>query len=175
MTYLAFNDIKLDFATSAKRRTRVQRAQFGDGYSQVLTDGINSDIEQWDCVSSVLTNEEADSIESYLLSLRGVPIPWTPPRNTKVFSRPFESGQLKLGYTNIASGTLVLTGYTRPADYTANLVTGVLTSVTIPNGTVVEVTLEQAAKNYLLNDGWTFELVTPIYSRLKFSLTQVYI
>ena len=173
MTYLAFNDIKLDFATQAKRSTRIQRAQFGDGYSQILTYGLNSDVEKWDCTSALLTNDEANSIESYLLSLRGTAIPWTPPLNTKTFSRPFESGKLLLGYTNISS--LVLTGYTRPVNYTANLVTGLLTSVDIANGTVVAITLTQAAKNYVLDSGWTFELVTPIYSRLKFSLTQVYV
>jgi|TARA_Y100000289_G_scaffold11024_1_gene10125 phage-related protein len=173
MTYLAFNDIKLDFATQAKRSTRIQRAQFGDGYSQVLTDGLNADVEKWDCTSALLTNDEANSIESYLLSLKGVAIPWTPPLNTKTFSRPFESGKLLLGYTNISS--LTLTGYSRPSNYSANLTTGVLTSVDIANGTVVAVTLTQSPKKYLLDSGWTFELVTPIYSRLKFSLTQVYL
>jgi|TARA_B100000073_G_scaffold347187_1_gene360693 phage-related protein len=173
MTYLAFNDIKLEFATQAKRSTRIQRAQFGDGYSQVLTDGLNTDVERWECTTGLLTNEEAHSIESYLLSLKGAAIPWIPPLNTKTFSRPFESGRLKLGYTNIS--TLTLTGYTRPANYTANLATGVLDSVDISDGTVVAVSLTQSAKNYLLDDGWSFELVTPIYSRLKFNLTQVYI
>jgi len=173
MTYLAFNDIKLDFATQAKRSTRIQRAQFGDGYSQILTDGVNSDVERWDCTSALLTNDEANSIESYLLSLRGAAIPWTPPRNTKTFSRPFESGKLHLGYTNISS--LTLTGLIRPDNYTANLVTGLLTSVDIANGTVVAITPTQSPKNYALDSGWTFELVTPIFSRLKFSLTQVYV
>jgi len=151
MTYLSFNDIKLERTTSIKTTSRVQRAQFGDGYSQVLTDELNADVERWDCTTGLLTNEEAYSIESYLLSVKGQTINWISPLNTKTFSRPFAAGKLKLGYTNLSA--LTLTGYTRPTHYTANLVTGDLTSVTIANGTIVPVTLTLAARNYLLDDG----------------------
>uniref|UniRef100_G8EY08 Uncharacterized protein n=1 Tax=Synechococcus phage S-CAM8 TaxID=754038 RepID=G8EY08_9CAUD len=173
MTYLAFNDIKLERTTSVKTTSRVQRAQFGDGYSQVLTDGLNTDVERWDCTTGLLTNEEAYSIESYLLSTRGQAISWISPLNTKTFSRPFASGQLRLGYTNLSA--LTLTGYARPTNYTANLVTGVLASVDIADGTVVPISLTLAAKNYLLDDGWTLTPETPAYARIKFSLTQVYV
>lgn len=173
MTYLAFNDIKLERTTSIKTTSRVQRAQFGDGYSQVLTDGLNTDVEKWNCTTGLLTNEEAYSIESYFLSTRGQAINWISPLNTKTFSRPFASGQLKLGYTNLSA--LTLTGYARPTNYTANLVTGVLTSVDIADGTVVPISLTLAAKNYLLDDGWTLTPETPSYARIKFGLTQVYV
>ena len=173
MDFMSFDDIELDYATQARRSTRIQRAQFGDGYSQVLTDGLNADVEKWDCVSTLLTNEEANSLESYLLSLNGSPIQWTPPLNTKKFARPVQSGQLDLGYKNIA--TLHLEGYHTPANYTVNLTTGIVTSNTILDGQRVDVTLVQAAKNYVLDNGWIFELVSPGFSRLKFSLTQVYL
>jgi phage-related protein len=173
MTYLAFDDIKLDWATQSKRSVRVQRVQFGDGYSQIQTDGLNSNLEQWRCRSALLTYEEAQSIESYLLSLHGQAITWTPPLNTKTFSRPITSGQLDLGYTNIS--TISLDGYSRPTDYTVNLATGLITSVTIANGTVVEVTLTLEARTFLLDDGWNFELVTAGYCHLDFGLTRVYV
>lgn len=173
MTYLAFNDIKLERTTSVKTTSRVQRAQFGDGYSQVLTDGLNADVERWDCTTGLLTNEEAYSIESFLLSQKGQAISWISPLNTKTFSRPFASGKLNLGYTNLS--TLTLTGYTTPSNYSVNLVTGVVTSVDIANGTLVPITLTLAARNYLLDDGWTLTPETPAYARLKFGLTQVYV
>ena len=173
MTYLAFNDIKLERTTSVKTTSRVQRAQFGDGYSQVLTDGLNTDVERWDCTTGLLTNEEAYSIESFLLSQKGQAISWISPLNTKTFSRPFASGKLNLGYTNLSA--LTLTGYTTPSNYTVNLVTGVVTSVDIANGTLVPITLTLAARNYLLDDGWTLTPETPAYARLKFGLTQVYV
>jgi len=173
MTYLAFNDIKLERTTSVKTTSRVQRAQFGDGYSQVLTDGLNADVERWDCTTGLLTNEEAYSIESFLLSQKGQAISWISPLNTKTFSRPFASGKLNLGYTNLS--TLTLTGYTTPSNYSVNLVTGVITSVDIADGTVVPISLTLAARNYLLDDGWTLTPETPAYARIKFGLTQVYV
>ena len=173
MTYLSFNDIKLERTTSIKTTSRVQRAQFGDGYSQVLTDGLNTDIERWDCTTGLLTNEEAYSIESFLLSQKGQAINWTSPLNTKTFSRPFASGQLRLGYTNLSA--LTLTGYTRPTNYTANLVTGVLTSVDIADGTAIPISLTLAAKNFLLSDGWRISTLSSAYARLSFSLTRVYV
>jgi phage-related protein len=175
MTYLAFDDIKLERTTQVKTTTRIQRAQFGDGYSQVLTDGLNATVEKWDCTTGLLKESEAYSIESFLLSKRGQAITWSSPLDTKVFSRPFESGQLVLGYTNIKAGTLDLSGYTNPANYTANLATGVLTSVDISDLTVVEVTLTLSPRNFLLDDGWTIVPETPSYARINFSLTQVYV
>ena len=47
MTYVNFNDIKLDLASRVQRSQRAQVASFGDGYSQVLTDGLNSQQEVW--------------------------------------------------------------------------------------------------------------------------------
>ena len=173
MTYVNFNDIKLDLVSSVKRNHRTQVASFGDGYAQVLTDGLNSQQEAWRCTTIPLTNEEIHSLESYLLSLKGTAIEWTPPFNTKTFSRPFASGQLDLGYTDIS--TLSLSGYSRPSNYTANLATGLLTSVDIANGTVVEVTLTLSARDFLLTNGWTITPVSPVHSILEFELRRVYV
>jgi phage-related protein len=173
MTYTTFDNIKLDLVTNVKRSQRVQRIQFGDGYTQVLSDGLNSEMETWSCKTVALTNEEIFSTESFLLSKKGNPISWTPPYNTKNFSRPFESGKLILGYNNLSS--VALAGYTRPSNYTANLATGVLTSVTIANDTVVDVTLSRAPGDYLIQGGWSINLISPIYSTIEFELVRVYV
>lgn len=173
MTYMAFADIKLDLSSTQRRSQRIQRVQFGDGYSQVLTDGLNQDQEIWNCKTIPLTNEEAFSIESYLLSVKGEAITWSPPFDTKTFSRPFAAGVLALGYTNIQS--LTLTGYTRPTDYTANLASGLLTSVTISNGTIVEITLTLEPRTFLLGSGWTLTPVSPTYSTIEFEMRRVYV
>lgn len=173
MTYMSFDDIKLDLSSSVRRNQRTQFASFGDGYAQVLTDGLNSEQEVWQCKTIALTNEEIFSLESFLLSQKGQAITWTPPFNTKTFSRPFAAGVLNLGYTNISS--LTLTGYTRPTDYTANLATGLLTSVTISNGTVVEVVLTLEARTFILSQGWSITPVSPAYAVLDFELKRVYV
>ena len=173
MAYIQFNDIPLDSSLTQQRSQRVQRAQFGDGYSQVLTDGLNTDQETWQCQTPPLTYPEINSIESFFLEQKGQAISWIPPFSTKTFSKPFASGKLKLGYTNLSA--VSLTGFTKPQNYTANLVTGVLTSVTISNGTVVAISLTLAAKNFLLSDGWTVSTLSSAYARLSFSLTRVYV
>tara|TARA_R110000796_G_scaffold218427_2_gene334370 strand:+ start:1399 stop:1920 length:522 start_codon:yes stop_codon:yes gene_type:complete len=173
MAYIQFNDIPLDPSLTQQRSQRVQRAQFGDGYSQVLTDGLNAEQETWQCQTPPLTYPEINSIESFFLEQKGQAISWIPPFSTKTFSKPFASGQLKLGYTNLSA--VSLTGFTKPQNYTANLVTGVLTSVTISNGTVVAISLTLAAKNFLLSDGWTVSTLSSAYARLSFSLTRVYV
>ncbi len=173
MTYIQFNDIPLDLSLTQERSQRVQRAQFGDGYSQVLTDGLNANQETWKCQTPPLTYAEINSIESFLLEQKGKAISWVSPFSTKTFSKPFTSGKLGLGYTNLSA--LTLTGYTRPANYTANLVTGDLTSVTIANGTAIPISLTLAAKNYLLSDGWRIITLSSAYAQITFSLTQVYV
>jgi len=173
MAYIQFNDIPLDPSLTQQRSQRVQRAQLGDGYSQVLTDGLNAEQETWQCQTPPLTYAEVNSIESFFLEQKGQAISWIPPFSTKTFSKPFASGKLNLGYTNLSA--LTLTGYTRPTNYTANLVTGVLTSVDIADGTAIPISLTLAAKNFLLSDGWTINTLSSAYARLSFSLTRVYV
>ena len=171
--YVSFDDVPLEFASSTKTTQRIQRAQFGDGYTQVLTDGLNAVRENWSCKTTVMPEEELYSLESYLLSLNGQVITWTPPNNQKQFARPVVAGQLKLGYTNLA--TLVLSGYTRPANYTVDMYSGIITSVNIPNDTIVQVTLTLAARTYLLGDGWEIQPAFPGYASMSFDLVQVYV
>ena len=173
MAYIQFNDIPLDPSLTQERSQRVQRAQFGDGYSQVLTDGLNAEQETWQCQTPPLTYPEINSIESFLLEQKGQAISWTPPLSTKTFSKPFASGKLNLGYTNLSA--LTLTGYTTPSNYSVNLVTGVVTSVDIADGTVIPISLTLAAKNFLLSDGWRISTLSSAYARLSFSLTRVYV
>ena len=173
MAYIQFNDIPLDPSLTQERSKRVQRAQFGDGYSQVLTDGLNAEQETWQCQTPPLTYPEINSIESFLLEQKGQAISWTPPLSTKTFSKPFASGKLNLGYTNLSA--LTLTGYTTPSNYSVNLVTGVVTSVNIADGTAIPISLTLAAKNFLLSDGWRISTLSSAYARLSFSLTRVYV
>lgn len=173
MAYINFNDIPLMMATPVRRTQRRQLINFGDGYSQILTDGLNIDQERWRCETPPLPYPSAYSIESFLLSKKGQYITWTPPLATKNFQRPFLAGVLNLGYDNISS--LTLAGYTRPTNYTANLATGLLTSVTIANDTVVDITLTLADRNYILADGWEMVPVSAAYMKISFELERVYV
>ena len=171
--FITFNDLPLSLETTIKRSSRSQRTQFGDGYSQILTDGLNAQHEMWSCNTGPILDEDAYGIESFLLRRRGQPISWTPPNATKVFTGQFESGTLDLGYENLAS--LVLTGYSRPGNYTANLSTGLLTSVTIANLVDVPISLTLNPRDYIIEDGWQLSFINGKYFRLSFNLRQVYV
>lgn len=171
--YITLNNMPIALETSAQRGSRSQRAQFGDGYSQVLTDGLNAQNESWSCSTGPLALADAYAIESYLHKQKGQAFEWLPPDATKEFTAQFESGILDLGYTEISS--LTLTGYTRPTDYTANFSTGRLTSVTISNLTDVSVSLTLSARNYIVESGWRFDYISPVIAKLSFTLRQVYV
>lgn len=173
MSFLTFNDLQLTFDSRVKRSKRFQRSTFGDGYSQVIGDGLNAEKETWTCQTPPMTEVEAFSVESALKKYADSAITWTPPDATKTFRSQFTAGSMMLGYTNLQS--LTLAGYTRPANYTANLVTGVLTSVTISNNTPVDITLTENAKQYLLRDGWELSYVAPKVYQISFELERIYV
>ena len=171
--YINLNNAEIALDTTVKRITRSQRMQFGDGYSQLLTDGLNNQLERWSCTTGPLFEDEAYGIESYLLRQRGKSFAWLAPNSTKTFTAQFESGTLDLGYENI--NTLTIAGESRPSNYTANLATGICTSVDIANLTDVTITLTLNARNYIIEDGWQFSFISNKYFELSFDLQQVYV
>ena len=171
--FITLNNMPVAIDTTVRRAVRSQRVQFGDGYSQILTDGLNAQQEVWSCKTGPLGENDAYGIESYLYRKKGQAFSWTPPNATKVFTGQFEGGFLDLGYNNLAS--VVLTGYTRPTNYTANLTTGLLTAVTIPNLTDVPVSLVLGPKNYVIENGWEFSFISCKYFVLSFEMRQVYV
>lgn len=173
MNFLTIGDLRLTFDAKVKRTKRSQRISFGDGYSQILQDGLNAEREVWTCTTPVMDGKQTFSLEAYLKRYADTAIAWSAPDSTKTFLTQFIAGTTTLGYTNIAS--LTLANYTRPTNYTANLVTGVLTSVNIPNSLPIEVTLTETAKNYMVRDGWELSYVAPDLYSIVFELERVYV
>lgn len=171
--FITLNNMPVAIETTVRRSIRTQRVQFGDGYSQILTDGLNAQEEIWSCSTGPLDEDQAYGIESYLYRQKGQAFSWTPPNATKAFTAQFQSGTLNLGYANLDA--LTLTGYTRPSDYTANFATGLLTAVTIPNLTDVSVSLTLAPRTYVIENGWQFSFVSCKYFILSFDMRQVYV
>lgn len=173
MSFLTFDDLRLTFDTSVKRNKRFRRATFGDGYSQIVSDGLNAEQEVWSCTTPAMEGYEAFSVEAYLKRYADTAIEWSPPDSTKSFQTKFTGGTTLLGYTNLASVTLQ--GYTRPSNYTINLVSGLVTSVTIPNNIPVSVTLTENPKKYLLREGWQLNYIAPDIYTITFDLERIYI
>lgn len=67
-------------------------AQFGDGYKQMIADGINNIRQEWSLVYTYPT-ADIDVIESFLNNTNGVdPFTWTPPRGTQSTYRITDAG-----------------------------------------------------------------------------------
>lgn len=69
-----------DFGMKRKRKPNVAKIEFGDGYQQRQTKGINTLSESWDLRFAVRTKDEADDIDDFLIARNGVEsFDWTPP------------------------------------------------------------------------------------------------
>ena len=67
--------------TSSQHHVRLLTAEFGDGYGQRVVDGINAHHQEWSVVWQLITTEEADRIEQFLIDKMGVEsFLWLPPK-----------------------------------------------------------------------------------------------
>lgn len=78
------------YSSSSKSQYRVKRTEFGDGYDQVMGDGINTRIETWNLTWNGLRSSEADAIEDFMDARGGSEqFEWTTPKGvTKNFRCP---------------------------------------------------------------------------------------
>lgn len=81
-----FPDITPDFGASKKSSPKVRIAEFGSGYSQRSTFGINQDPKEWSLRWSYLTSDDADTIEDFLEARAGVEaFDWSPIDDTSTY------------------------------------------------------------------------------------------
>lgn len=68
-----------DFEVTLTRAPRVRRAQFGDGYEQRVTDGLNADLGRYQLRFLTRTDSEAAAIDAFLATQgAAVAFDWTP-------------------------------------------------------------------------------------------------
>lgn len=73
----------LSYTPKLTRKPRVLTAQFGDGYSQRVGDGINSNPASWSLTFSARDKNEASAIVAFLDAQAGVTaFTWTDPTGT---------------------------------------------------------------------------------------------
>ena len=56
-----------DFGASRKSQPNVRKVQFGDGYEQRLTYGLNQNPRVWDLTWTAKDSTDADAIEAFLM------------------------------------------------------------------------------------------------------------
>ena len=70
---------------SKRSQPTVRNAQFGDGYSQRLRFGLNTDLKTWS-LRFVLSEEDADEVETFLEARAGAEhFDWSPPDETDTY------------------------------------------------------------------------------------------
>jgi phage-related protein len=73
------------YSSQLKKKPRVFKAQFGDGYAQRTADGINANPQVWTLVWENITQATAAAIEALLDSYGGhTPFTWTPPGRSEI-------------------------------------------------------------------------------------------
>jgi len=76
---------KLSRNLSCNKKLRVKEIEFGDGYRNVIGDGINQDIEEWSLEFRPMDSTSIYNLETLLKnSLNGTAnyLSWTPPNDT---------------------------------------------------------------------------------------------
>lgn len=68
---------------TASRTPRIKSVQFGDGYEQRFSDGLNPLKQVWNVAFNGRYTAEADEIDAFLIARAGVEnFDWTPPGGT---------------------------------------------------------------------------------------------
>lgn len=75
-----FPDYKPIYSASKKSEPKTRRIEFGDGYEQRISLGLNSNPKQWSLEFN-LSEEDADIVEAFLDARAAdcEPFTWTPP------------------------------------------------------------------------------------------------
>lgn len=67
-------------SSSRSRKQRVIQAQFGDGYSQEVPDGINSQLDMWNIVYEAMPTSVRNDVITMLHTVGSTgQLSWTPP------------------------------------------------------------------------------------------------
>lgn len=85
---------------------KVRKTQFGDGYEQRITFGLNQNPKTWDLTWQNITEANSDTIEAFLdaRAADGVSFDWTPPGESSA-KWVCETWQKTIPYTGRATIT----------------------------------------------------------------------
>ncbi len=97
-----FPDIAPDYGASKVAEPNVRIAQFGSGYSQRSTFGINNDKKVWQLNWTNRTATDTNTIEDFLEARAGVEaFDWSPPDETSTYKWICKSWQKTMPYPNL--------------------------------------------------------------------------
>ena len=102
-----FPSITPAYGASKGNQPNVRTVQFGDGYSQRLTYGLNQNPKSWDLTWQNITETDADTIETFLnaRAADNASFDWTPPDETTAYKWICPSWNKSIPYNNRATIT----------------------------------------------------------------------
>lgn len=97
-----FPDIEANYGASKSAQPKVRVAQFGSGYSQRSTFGINQDQKIWQLAWNNRSATDANTIEDFLEARGGVEsFNWSPPDETDTYKWICKSWTKTMPYSNL--------------------------------------------------------------------------
>jgi len=101
-----FPSIDPDFGASKTSQPTVRNVQFGDGYSQRLRYGLNTDLKVWNLKWENITESESDTIEAFLDARGGAEsFDWSPIDDTETYKWICQDWSKSIPYFNRATIT----------------------------------------------------------------------
>jgi phage-related protein len=95
-----------DFGASKEVKPTVSKIQFGEGYAQRYTQGMNTTPSMWSLTFSNRSESEAQAIDDYLKEKGGVlAFEWTPPLETTPISVVCSTWNKNIVRANLATIT----------------------------------------------------------------------
>ncbi len=91
-----------DYGASKKSQPNVRNSQFGSGYSQRVSFGLNQDLKVWSLSWENRSENDANSIEDFLERQKGVlAFFWSPPDESTTYKWICQDWTKTMPYSNL--------------------------------------------------------------------------
>lgn len=111
-----FPAITATYGAEKRSNSKVRSVQFGDGYSQRISFGLNQNPKEWSLTWNNITETDADTIESFLdaRAADGASFDWTPPDSATSYKWICYQWNKTIPYYNRATITATFTQVFEP-------------------------------------------------------------
>lgn len=93
------------YSSQVNREYRTLETEFGDGYSQIVKDGLNNVKESWELSWANISDTDAATILAQLDTFAGTPFQWTTPDGNLKW---FTCKKVNKTFNGFQSGTLAM-------------------------------------------------------------------
>lgn len=111
-----FPAIEASYGAQKTSQPKVRQVQFGDGYQQRVTFGLNQNPKIWSLTWEFLSEANADTIETFLdaRAADGASFDWTPPDEATSYKWICYEWDKTLPFSNLATITATFTQVFEP-------------------------------------------------------------